>query len=116
MLLSPTATMLLAAGGFGCLRGWVVNHQPTAISKSKRSPTATVKILRELRLDTVSDLATTEACFSQDRTMRNKSIGTEIFFKSVGASFSKRASSAFRICRSTSIDTQIPPAFAKGSI
>jgi Ca-activated chloride channel family protein len=48
--------------------------------------------------------------------MRNKSIATEIFFSSVGASFSKRASSALRICRSTSIDTQIPPALASGSM
>ena len=55
------------------------------------------------------------AC-SQGSTIRNKSIGTEMFFSSVGASFSKRASSALRICRSTSIETQIPPAPASGSI
>ena len=48
--------------------------------------------------------------------MRNKSIGTEMFFRSVGASFSNRASSALRIWRSTSIETQIPPGPATGSI
>ena len=43
-------------------------------------------------------------------------IGTEMFFNSVGASFSNRASKALRIWRSTSIDTQIPPALATCSM
>jgi len=55
-------------------------------------------------------------CFSHGRTMRNRSIGTEMFFNSAGASFSKRVSTALRIWRSTSIDTQIPPAPANGSM
>src|SRR6266550_2764880 len=45
---------------------------------------------------------------SHGSTMRNKSIGTEMFFSSVGASFSNRASSALRIWRSTSIETTDP--------
>jgi len=64
----------------------------------------------------ISDLAAVGDGRSHGSTIRNKSIGTEMFFNSVGASFSKRASSALRIWRSTSIETQIPPAPANDSI
>ena len=64
----------------------------------------------------ISDLAAVGDGRSHGSTMRNKSIGTEMFFRSVGASFSNRASNALRTCRSTSIETQIPPGPATGSI
>src|SRR5262249_62193327 len=96
------------------LRVCVVHHQPMPIIESKRIAAIGIQPSFGFRRSIV-DL---EACASssprltegsQGRTIRNKSIGTEMFFNSVGASFSKRASSALRIWRSTSFDTPIPP-------
>src|SRR6476660_7756421 len=97
------------------LRG--VHHQPMPINKSTITAIARVRDLLAVGfVGAVGDGLTTCALRSQGSTIRNKSIGTEMFFNSVGASFSKRASNALRVCRSTSIDTQMPPAPANGSI
>src|SRR5437870_5482462 len=101
------------------LRGRVVHHQPMPRSTKTR-----IAIYDNFEADKVTLLFLTsglrplisDICRSHGRTMRNRSIGTEIFFNSVGPNFSNRASSAFRIWRSTSIDTQIPPAPDNGSI
>src|SRR6187402_239607 len=69
------------------------HHQPTPIINAKTSATAVHKNLRDARVGSVSDCETTEASSSQGGMMRNKSIGMEMFFNSVGANFSKRASS-----------------------
>src|SRR5215212_8955467 len=96
----------------GVLRERVVHHQPTPIISTNAKAIAAGANLPDFILGSASDLGTAGARCSHGSTMRNRSIGTEIFFRSVGASFSNRASSALRICRSTSIDTQMPPAAA----
>src|SRR5262245_46829475 len=106
----------VAVGEVGVLRGRSDHHQPTPIINAKTSATAAHRNLRDARVDAVSDWGTTEARSSQGGMMRNKSIGMEMFFNSVGANFWKRASSVLRICRSTSIETQMPPGPANGSI
>src|SRR5215212_11316210 len=98
----------------GVLRERVVHHQPTPIISTNTKAIAAGANLRDFSLGSASDFGTTGARCSHGSTMRNRSIGTEMFFRSVGASFSNRASNALRIWRSTSIDTQIPPAPASG--
>src|SRR6184192_3534197 len=56
------------------------------------------------------------APFSHGRMIRKRSICSLMFFKSAEPNFSNRASSALRICRSTSIETQMPPAPANCSM
>jgi hypothetical protein len=116
MLFSTAATVPGAADGAGCLRGSTFHHQPTAMINNKRSAIAASTNLRDVDFDRTSVFATGAPGRSHGNTIRNKSMGTEMFFNSVGASFSKRASSVLRICRSTSIETQIPPALANCSM
>src|SRR5262249_34831819 len=105
------------------LFGRVVHHQPRAMAITIGiPPRANLLIGSERVFSLIADfeLGTSDfparAGTSHGRTMRNKSMGTEMFFNSVGANFSKRVSTALRIWRSTSIDTQIPPAPASGSM
>src|SRR6266446_8226049 len=94
---SAAFAALGATGEVGLLRGCVVDHQTMAIINRKASASAAGTSFGEVGLDSVSNLTTDGVRCSQGRTMRNKSIVTEMFFNSVGASFSKRASSALRI-------------------
>src|SRR5205085_12691563 len=97
----------------------VDHHQPKSMKARRITPTQTnffaADVVRALPISDLGLLISDFLC-SHGSTMRNKSIGTEIFFSSVGASFSNRASKALRIWRSTSIETQIPPAPASDSI
>ena len=67
-----------------------------------------------LRVEAGEDSALTPA--SHGNTIRNRSIGSLMFFKSAEPNFSNLASRALRICRSTSVETQIPPAPASCSM
>src|SRR5439155_24601840 len=84
---SAAFAVLGVAGEVGLLRGCVVHHQPMPIINSTPSAIAVGTNFREVGLDSVSNLAIDGVRCSQGRTMRNKSIDTEIFFNSVGASF-----------------------------
>ena len=114
MLLAGTSAAALesvvGSGEAVVLRGRSDHHKPTPIINSRASPTTVGRNFRALDFDAGSVFSTRVGCFSHGRMMRNKSIGMEMFFNSVGANFSKRASSELRICRSTSIETQMPPA------
>ena len=103
-----------AAGDVRCLRDCAVHHQPMPMISNKTIAIAAGKNVRDV--DGVWIFATGVPGRSHGNAIRNKSIGTEMFFNSVGASFSKRVSIALRIWRSTSIDTQTPPAFANCSM
>ena len=54
--------------------------------------------------------------FGAVKARKDRAQQLPMFFKSAEPNFSNRASSALRICRSTSIETQIPPAPASASI
>src|SRR6266699_2284667 len=76
---SAACTALGAAGEGEALRDCVVHHQAMPISNSKSNAIPAVANLRPLGRDPATDFVTIALRCSHGRTIRNRSIGTEMF-------------------------------------